>query len=258
MSLPKYRRVKRCIFCEHKADSVEHGWSAWAIRQFSGPSDRIAGQVDGEPHFDRHQKAIKIRCLCRTRCNQGWMKQLEEAVIPLVGKMGSGKPTTLDVLQQWTVARWAVAKAMVWEHISKTKPIFYTDAERFGLRDGTIPSGATVWLAAHVGRETFFAMATDAENVPGFVPELKAYFTTFAYERLVVQIMSVRSNEQIDAYSVIDCNQRVWSDAIIRIWPAVDAAIWPPSLAIEDAMLERFHKRCSIGEKDQARTITDW
>ena len=192
---------------------------------------------------------------CKKRCNEGWMKDLEDAVLQLVGKMGEGTRTTLDVLQQWTVARWAIAKAMVWEHISRDKPIFYSDEDRFGLRDGTIPPNTFIWLAGHAGRETFFTMASDAHSKPEVVPRFDAYFTTFAYQRLVIQILSGRPHEYADLYSSIDCNQRVWADAIVRIWPTVSACNWPPMLILDDGMLERLHKRCSITEKDQTYTV---
>src|SRR4051812_49293417 len=102
MGLPHYRKVRRCIFCPKKPGSGEHGWSAWAIDRFSTPTHRIAGQVDGKPHFDRHQKAIKIPCVC-TFCNTGWMSGLESAVSPIIGKMGDGDHARLDVEQQWTI-----------------------------------------------------------------------------------------------------------------------------------------------------------
>ena len=158
--------------------------------------------------------------------------------------MGVGVPTTLDVLQQWTIARWTLVKAMVWEHISSAKTIFYTDEDRTGLRAGTIPPNTLVWLGGHVGRETFFSTGADANSQPGVVPRLEAYFSTFAYRRLVIQVMTVRPYEYPDPYTLINCNQRVFGDAVIRIWPTEHKAFWPPALILDDGMLELFHRRC--------------
>jgi hypothetical protein len=248
MGLPHYREVSRCIFCPDKADSGEHGWSAWAIRQFSGPNDKIFGEFDGRWHFDPNQKQIKIRCVCEA-CNNVWMKALEDDVIPLVGKMGQGGSVTLDIPQQWTIARWAVAKAMVREHISREKAIYYSDEDRFNLRLGTtIPCGTYVWLAGHVGQETFYARSNDAGHIPGSPYDAQAYFTTFAYERLVIQVVTIRVDGEADAYPLVDCNQRTWGDAMVRIWPTVSKAFWPPLLILDDGLLKSFHRRCASEE----------
>jgi hypothetical protein len=250
MGLPKYRRVQRCIFCPNPAKSGEHGWSAWAIKRFSTSQSRISGHIDGQPHFDRHQRAIKIKCVCG-ECNSGWMKKLEDSVIPTVGTMGDGDHASLNIPQQWTIAMWATAKAMVWEHIARTNTIFYTDEERANLRSGSLPPNTVVWLSAHVGRETFFSQANGASSFPGIVPHLELHFTTFAYQRLVIQIMTVRPYEQTDPYALINCNQRKWQRSIIRIWPTTSGAFWPPAEPLDDGMLESFHKRCGVGDSPE-------
>jgi hypothetical protein len=152
---PKTRPVRNCIFCAlQRAKSAEHGWSDWAIQRFATPANRIAGQVDGMPFFDKSQKSVTVRCVC-VPCNTGWMKGLEDEIIKTVGKMAEGKPSTLTVLEQWKIARWAVAKAMVWEYSTREHPIFYTQEDRTTVMNDGLPPNTVVWLAAHLGRETF-------------------------------------------------------------------------------------------------------
>jgi hypothetical protein len=145
---------------------------------------------------------------------------------------------------------------MVWEHISRQAEIFHDDDDRFALRLGTMPPNTIAWLGGHTGRETFFAAAGNGSSVPGSAVELQTHVTTFAYERLVIQVLSVRPYKYANPYALIDCNQRVWGDAIVRIWPTVDKAFWPPARIIHEEMLDPFHNRCSVGHGDSpAETI---
>lgn len=249
----QHRKVKRCIFCEtNKADSQEHGWSDWAIKRFATPTNRIAGHSDGVPQFDRTQKSVRVRCVC-VPCNTGWMKGLEDAVIPTVGKMASGAPTTLGIVQQWTIARWAITKAMVWEFTTKEHEIFYSAADRHLVMKESMPPNTTVWLSGHVGRETFYTAGARCSSLSPHGIQPEGYFTTMAYQRLVIQVMTIRPYEQTNPYALIDCNQTTWGDSIIRIWPTAEGTVlWPPLMTLDGNMLETFHRRC-----DQGAAATD-
>jgi hypothetical protein len=97
---------------------------------------------------------------------------------------------------------------MVWEHNSRQAEIFHDDDDRFALRLGTMPPNTIAWLGGHTGRETFFAAAGNGSSVPGSAIELQTHVTTFAYERLVIQVLSVRPYKYANPYALIDCNQR--------------------------------------------------
>lgn len=241
-----HRKVAKCIFCnDKKANSEEHGWSDWAIKRFSTASNRIAGQSDGRPVFDRKQKSVRVRCVC-VQCNTTWMKGLEDSVIPTAGRMAEGYPTTLGILEQWSIARWALVKAMVWEYTTKDHPIFYDQFDRALVFNESIPPNTVVWLSSHVGRETFYTAGARCQSMSSDCVQLEGYFTTMAYSRLVVQVMTIRPYEQTDPYSRIDCRQTLWSDAITRIWPTSDGNVmWPSLNTLDDDMLEAFHRRCA-------------
>ena len=132
MGKPHFRAVERCIFCENKADSGEHGWPRWTLTRL-GFEGGVYGSVDGIPYADLHQRHVKVRCVCED-CNTGWMKGIEDAVIPTVGAMMLDEPRTLDNPQQWLIAQWVIKTAMVFEHINRTGSIFYADEERIRLR----------------------------------------------------------------------------------------------------------------------------
>lgn len=88
-------------------------------------------------------------------------------------------------------------------------------------------------------------MGVDGRSVPDAVHQFNVYVTTLAYGQLVIQVMTVRPYTVADPYPLLDCNQTLWANAIIRVWPSVNQAMWPPLLVIGRDGLESFHKRCS-------------
>jgi len=100
---------------------------------------RIYGTFDDIVYHDPKQKHFRVKCVCEN-CNEVWMKNLEDTIIPTIGDMMVDKPMSLDIPQQWAIARWALKSAMVFEHINRTTEIFYTDSEREDLRlAGSLP-----------------------------------------------------------------------------------------------------------------------
>lgn len=71
------------------------------------------------------------------------------------------------------------------------------------------------------------------------------YFTTVAYRRLVIQVMTIRPETLADPYSEFDCKQTLWANALHRIWPMAEGPVlWPPLMTLDDEMLPSFHRRC--------------
>lgn len=239
---PHFRPVHQCIFCTNRADSREHAWSDWAIRRVLTPSHRLYGHVEEVP-FDPNQKAVKVRCVCEG-CNGGWMKALEDSVVPTVGRMLNRDTVALDVLQQHDIARWAVLKAMVWEYTTRERDIFYSSDEHLALRLGHIPANTAVWLAGHEGREALFSRGNDASNLPGG-DDLRAWITTMALGPFVVQTMTVRASQPVEAYSSMECRQLELAHALVRAWPTVGKTFWPPLGILNEGQLELFHRRCA-------------
>jgi hypothetical protein len=240
MGNPKFRRVKRCIFCHGKADSKEHAWSEWAVKRLAHPGGTY-GEFDGAIYRDPRQKHLKVKCVCEG-CNEGWMKRLEDAIIPTVGTMMNDEPTTLDIAQQWAIARWAVKCSMVFEYINITEPIFYTDAERENLRlSGAIPAQTFVVIARGIGIDYFFTWGNELTSA---ALNLYGQVTTIAYRRLLVQVVSVRTDQPQGAKLILKGDLKRWGDSTVRIWPTQEIARWPNGSTIASAPeMEAFHWR---------------
>ena len=238
------RPVKRCAFCKNKADSKEHPWSDWVLKRFRGPRDQIIGRFGDQTYFDPRQKSLRVRCVCGD-CNPGWMKQLEDTVIPTAGLLMHDLTIPLDIPQQWAIAQWIILKAMVFEYVSNvSEPIFYSDDERVALRTlRAIPPQTAIWLARYSGSETLHAKATRFGADKGALT-VDGYLTTQTYRHLAVQIMTIRTDQPEDGAAIVHRKPGPWSDTILRIWPTDRRIEWPPRLNVahDESSLIDFHE----------------
>ncbi len=248
MGQPKFKPVKQCIFCPAKADSREHVWSDWLLNRLGKNRSVIVGKIQNRDYFDPEQKQIVVKCVCEG-CNGGWMKRLEDSVIPILEPMiFDGKHTRLDPLQQWLLAQWAMKTAMVVEYCVRERDTFYTRADCLALSNlthPTLPSFSYVWIADHDGWENVYTKGTDASGRPGSADIQTAYVTTLSFGRVAMQTLTIRSGTNTDPYSDIECNQHLWSGLLRQIWPATSVVDWPPPNSLKRDMLEMLHRRCS-------------
>ena len=231
----RHRHFTRCAFCPRKADSKEHAWEDWALDRLRTKDSGIIGHLEGGEIYEPSQKAVRIKCLC-DRCNGGWLKNLVDAAKPMVASMIADLSISLDIPQQWVLSAWATSRAMVWEHIAREpRPLFYSDTHRVGLRaTRTVPPNTWVWIARYGGTAQTGAWASDYT-----IPE-RMHVTSLIYGRLLVQILSVRTNASTQPGTVINPKPGPWPLNTVRIWPSQRIARWPPHLTVDDASLEDF------------------
>jgi hypothetical protein len=200
----------------------------------------IHGHLEGDPLAVPYQRAIRIKCLC-DGCNRGWLKDVVDASVPFVAAMTQDIAITLDTSQQWTLAIWAMSRAMVWEFCSDSnRPIFYTDSERASLRTNSrIPENTSVWLARYVGDANLGAWVSD------YTKPIRSHVTTLVYRHLAVQILTVRLNLSIQPGAVLNpkTGPWPWPSGTVRIYPSTRIAHWPPLNSISDEHLTRFFER---------------
>src|SRR5256885_5635107 len=89
----------------------------------------------------------KVKAVCGT-CNNGWMHDLEQTNIPLIGNLMQDVAFSLNGLQQYHVAAWAVKMSMIGDFLARShRPLFFQQAEREQLRVATnLPVRTSVWL----------------------------------------------------------------------------------------------------------------
>jgi hypothetical protein len=251
---PKFRPVKQCIFCDGPADSREDAWAIWALKRLNFPAG-MRGEIDGIKHDDPRQKHLRIRCVC-IPCNTGWMKASEEAVIAIVGAMMLDEPVVLDAARQRAIALWAMKLAMVFEHVQREGPIFYTDTERRRLRlTGELPSHSRVWIARLLGDGTFYTRGDHFASTPDQLPiNVEGSVTTIAFRRFVAQVFTPRIlRTEVPLMLVTGHSQ--WQHACLPVRPVgpdPQSITWPPPESISASALEDFHFRFRMAEAGPA------
>lgn len=83
--------MKRCIFCENRANSKEHVVSIRLARHMGITDEQItvAALTESKGYEARHLLPLIIfeaRCVCRV-CNSGWMNELEAFVKDSTGPL---------------------------------------------------------------------------------------------------------------------------------------------------------------------------
>ena len=240
------RRVRQCIFCDNKPDSKEHLWAEWVLKRFSD-NVGLYSTIDGVETYHADQRAVRVKCVCKP-CNEGWMKALEDEILPVVSLMIQDVSLQLDGNQQAAVSRWSIKTAMVLEYLThEPREIFYTDDERRKLKADHpgLPNNSAIWLARYTGDNNFFTRPADTwGGLENGVPGIHGYVMTLAFRAFVVQVFSVRAQPKY-AGAIINAN-RDFTGSVVRIWPASGRPVsWPPSVAIDDRRLslDGFHGR---------------
>jgi hypothetical protein len=241
----QFRRVDRCAFCANRADSREHAWADWAIERFYAPGNKIVGEVGTRPFIaDPLQKSLRVRCVC-IPCNTGWMKKLQDAVIPFAGLLMQDVALELDMDQQWILAQWAMMTAMVFEYTNDTRDLFYTDDTRATLRTrGALPDNTSMFVARNTGDETFFTLANEFRSDQPH-SQLRGYITTMAYKALVIQVVTIERLCASGDNSIlhIDGDEPKWQGTFTRFWPVKRVIRWPGPMSIAPAAIRHFHHR---------------
>lgn len=128
--LVRRKDTKNCIFCGSPTNSGEHLFSRWT-HPYLPPraKGRVTSTVsieyaDGRAVHDAQKmpgqmRDWKINCVCggtKASCNAGWMKDIEDANIPVLRPLILGEQVRLTTAQQRMIATWAVLKTMVANH----------------------------------------------------------------------------------------------------------------------------------------------
>ncbi|MGE0452226.1 MAG: hypothetical protein AB7O37_06485 [Vicinamibacteria bacterium] len=239
-----------CIFCPGKADSREHVWPRWVLERFRVPASGVIGMVGDDSYQDRNQNALRLRCVCRT-CNTGWMKELEDQVIPLASSLAQDLAIPIPWDQQTLVAVWAMKTTLVWEQFSASnRRLFYLDEHREGLRTSrNMPENTEVVLARYAGQPLLFCATrdmTDDPAVEGADPMFRAVSTEIVFGRLAIQVLSWRTL-MVDRVARMPEVTSPLEECTVRIWPPTRMARWPPRLSVgSDVPFEILQKRWGI------------
>lgn len=240
--------MRKCLFCQRSADSLEHAWPRWM-------TDKFRSQTPSEFHSERHgtqkswrvlQPALTVRCVCR-ECNNGWMSQLESQAQPFLEPMLRGERCVLDLVGQATLAIWSVKTAMVLEALDEPDERAYTVLERQRLRTvSAVPWRSSVWLATSIDPSYF--MSTKNRHVnPEDARDITGVSITMAFAHVVLQVFTIRVPETVGPSTEVTAKVRSgrWSEATVQVWPSHAPAAWPPAAGLNgeiglNLMADRF------------------
>jgi hypothetical protein len=269
----------RCIYCGGAGLTKEHLYASWLRPYILSRVDRHGINFDVvSPGSASHKiemrsgdtHARKIRRVCgggKSRCNNGWMSQLQEETKPILLPLITGQKATLSRKDQKALSAWAAMTAMTGEFLGDNEEfVAVPQTQRDYLRiKKRPPRGWRIWIGRYswtvgVERWTHHVMCL-AENgyrgPPGDIsrPPNTQTTTICVGDELFIHIMS----------SSVDSGQSLvsrWNfppsiaPAFLQIFPAAaEKIIWPPPRTITPVELKyvanTFFERCQRSLKSR-------
>lgn len=252
---------KSCVFCgcDDCKISKEHAWPNWA-RQLTAPpgqSTIVGFRESGAPVGSITFKAVDdmgvmVNDVCKVKCNEGWMNDLETAIKPLLApSIEYGTPISFNPDEQAEIARWALKTAMVFEFTSKATP-FFTFEERDALRLRYLAptmQRTLIWASHYRGRHMSLSHGVRIGfdmDVGGDVVPMDANSACISLGHFMFQTLTVRVPDGIDGTLEFPMEAR-WEPRTNLVWPPQPFSTWPPADSITDADHNDFLKRFAHG-----------
>jgi hypothetical protein len=122
-----------------------------------GRAERVSIAFGGDqPYREKtrivgNASAIKPLVVC-ARCNNEWMKRLEDAVIPILTPMMLGQQLVLDEAALAALGAWVTKTALVFELVQRDSDATASAADRLWFKNHQVPlAGSRIWAARYVG-----------------------------------------------------------------------------------------------------------
>lgn len=245
-----------CLFCDNRAGNREHLWPAWIHkRKDFGPIRHQIGAAPAKILTDPQQK---VRTVCSV-CNNGWMHDLEDENIPLIGCTFQDISTPLDEMQQQSVSVWTVKTAMVFDSIKgrESGKRFYRRADCVNMRiSRTVPDRTRIWLGRY-SVSSLGVFGTDLQIVSPIDGSHLAtgIAVTIIIGHLALQILSTRielGHTEAEV-SVLQVKPGDWQNMLVPIWPFERPSVmWPPKITFTNSgphSIASLMDRCKIGKR---------
>jgi hypothetical protein len=233
--------TRRCAFCDGviPADAPpEHVIPQWIGRAYPGAMFTTT-DMSGRKITSKVIE-ITVDTVC-TRCNHGWMSDLETKASFLLKPMLKGERQGLSIEQQALLAQWATKTSMTLDQTSAPEQRLFSTDQCKRLMDNELPPpGTGVQLSRYAGEGVFLDFGhndlyrtaiADISN-PG-PPD--GFRTAIRIDKLVLEV-NVTSDSNLDLRPA----GRNVRDLIMPIWPSVAPTSWPPPIAMSDATWKSF------------------
>jgi hypothetical protein len=230
--LTKGTEGRQCLFCDNIANSRQYVWPEWIFQRISMryPSRMKMGKGVTQP-VPNPKKKFKAVC---ASCAEGWMHELDQLNIPLVGSLMQDLALSLNDRQQYEIARWAVKMSMIRDFLRhRRRPLFYSQAEREQLRLARDwPMRTTVSLARLSCPNLIAILGTKSSSIDESV---HAFATTIVVGYCAVQTVTLRYTEAWGKNVTVNvaAGPSPSSEMLIQIWPPRVSAQWPPNFSFD-------------------------
>jgi hypothetical protein len=241
---------RRCIFCDHRANSLEHIFPDWINKIF--PPDEIGpvGSVFTQVVIGEEDAAVRrafsagklaqltarIVCCC---CNGGWMSDMESRVGPLLQDAIRGRDATFAPEEQLLIAGWATKIAMLGEVIMEYPDSFTRDDRYLVRKEQRPPLHARVNLAIYSGNYLPTAYYRSLGQIArGGTPVTDFYIHTIVIGNLLIQVRGFPALPLSENRSLQQISEARYIE--IPIFPPVEICKWPPIFRFDDDALAKY------------------
>ena len=251
------RRRGSCAFCGAHGQLTREDFTPQWLGRFiagrwpaQGPLELVAISGGGDRPYREEKRvvgnasAVKPAIVCQ-RCNNEWMKRLEDAAIPILKPMILGDSLVLDVPALHALASWAMKTALVFELIRRDNETTASVDDRKSFRNHRVPlPGARIWAGRYVGtlgaawqsRSTL--VTYDLDN-PLSVPAPHGFVVVLAYGELALRVAMTRTMPLLPTRFAVSQGEH-----LPTIWPRSEPLTWPPAV--------RAGRRCTSRVRESA------
>jgi hypothetical protein len=211
---PKPRQMVTCMFCGlTRLTSIEDVIPKWARYALDPTSSVTVRAEPGDATARMQHLVVTLHGMVCEACNNGWMHDLEEKVKPFLKPMLVNKhDADLGLMQQRDLARWAVMKVLLMEHVMRQKHPQFRAAAGYVpskpelawlMADACPPPRSRVWLGAFDPQGTY-AVQTQARLLqsapqPGGGGPVDSHVTTLTIGSVLLQACSAAATETTPA-----------------------------------------------------------
>jgi hypothetical protein len=228
--------MPECAFCPETANlSLEHLWSDWMNALFPGKKRFTRRDRHGNilRQWVSDDLSWKARVVCKP-CNEGWMSNIESKhAEPAMAELIHLKPDTiLDKTRAESLAIFAFKTAVVFDHVSRNRPPFFSREVRHRFRETlAIPAtNVAMWMATSFAPRNGEVLTCYTKGKLTPRNDLETYVCTYAIGRLVFQVVGIvlQSKQGLISFGPAAAE---FESLSVPFWPLQSLPLgfrWPP------------------------------
>ena len=231
--------LRTCPFCTRldQPETMEHVWPDWLGREvLKGRSaPRLAQSVGSREFKPKQVSSLTLAVPLCLACNGGWLKALEDNVVPFLRAMACdpGSVTMVDHSRRVMLTQWCLARAMVYD--LRDAAVFFTDAERAEFASfGALPANTHIWMGRYDGTRPIHAQPEKprpkgAEGLP------TAYSLTWTAGHFLMQLAAWRVGSGSSPRVAPHDSSRLWQ--LAPALPSTEIWRWPAQEISDDELV---------------------